>query len=229
MRISAVLFDMDGVLIDTDEAIAALWHGLGAEFGVSIDAADIAAHVLGCSPEHTVGTVFAALGPDDRERVMDRVRAAEPTLGFAPVPQAARLVERLAAAGVPLALVTSASTGRAERVLKELGIDGAFSTSVTWGEAQRGKPAPDCYLLAARRLNVPAAECLVFEDTSSGVRAAVAAGAPCVGVSRYDPAPLRTGGARHVVRTFDAVGVRQAADGLVLTIGDEELPVTPAA
>lgn len=228
MRISAVLFDMDGVLIDTDEAVAGLWRGLAAEFGVTVDAAGIAAHAYGCAPEHTVETVFAALRPHDRERVMNRVRAAEPTLGFSPVPRAARLVERLAGAGVPLALVTSASADRAERVLKELGIAGRFTTTVTWGEAARGKPAPDCYLLAARRLDVPPADCLVFEDTPSGVRAAVAAGTRCVAVSRSDHAPLRAGGARHVVHTFEAVGVADAGDTLVLVIGDEELVLAPA-
>ncbi len=229
MRISAVLFDMDGVLIDTDEAIAALWHGLAAESGIAIDAADIDAHVYGCAPEHTVETVFAALDQRDREHVMDRVRASEPTLGFAAVPQAARLVDRLAGAGVPLALVTGASAGRAERVLKELGITEAFTATVTWGEAHHGKPAPDCYLLAARRLDIPAAECLVFEDTPSGVRAAVSAGAHCIGISHSTPASLQASGARHVVPTFDAIGVRDDANGLVLTINEEELTVVRAS
>lgn len=226
MTISAVLFDMDGILIDTDEAVAALWRRLAARYGVPpIGPADLAAHVYGCSPEHTVGTVFSSLGPEDRDAVMAGVREAEAALGFSPVPDAARLVDRLAAAGVPLALVTSASLGRAERVLKELGLTDRFGATVTWGEAGRGKPAPDCYLLAARRLGLPPAECLVFEDTFGGVRAAVTAGASCVAVSRSDPAPLRRSGARLVVGGFEAIGFRDAAAGPVLRIDGHDLEI----
>ncbi len=225
MTISAVLFDMDGVLIDTDGAIADLWLGLAAESGVPLDATGIAADVLGCAPEHTVATVFAALDADGRERVLERVRVCEPDLGYAPVPAAVAVVEGLAAAGVPLALVTGASADRAGRVLKELGVAGLFGATVTWGEAARGKPAPDCYLLAARRLAVPPERCLVFEDTPSGVRAAVAAGARCAGVSRSAPAALRDSGARPVVATFADVTVRT---GPVLTVGGEHLPLSPA-
>jgi HAD superfamily hydrolase (TIGR01509 family) len=229
MDLSAVLFDMDGVLIDTDAAIAGLWHGLAGEYGTTISPADLAAHVYGCVPEHTVETVFAALGTSDRAHILRRVREAEPTLGFTPVPQAADLVRRLAAAGVPLALVTGASATRAGRTLDALGLTGRFAATVTWGEAARGKPAPDCYLLAAERLGVPAQACLVFEDTTGGVRAATAAGAACVAVGPADPAALRAHGARHAVPGFQTVRFHDSPAGAVLAVADEEFRFAPAA
>ncbi|MFI1736881.1 HAD family hydrolase [Streptomyces sioyaensis] len=222
MQFSGVLFDMDGVLVDTDQAVADLWNGLASEYGLTISDGEFAAHVYGCVPEHTVETVFAPLAPPDRAKVLTRVRESEPDLAFTPVPHASELVHDLAGAGVPLALVTGASAARADRALRTLGLTGRFGTTVTWGESARGKPAPDCYLLAARRLGIPPAECLVFEDTSGGVRAATAAGAICVAVSRLDPAPLRAGGARHVVPGFEAVSFRRHAAGAVLNVADQE-------
>ncbi|MEU5211814.1 HAD family phosphatase [Streptomyces sp. NPDC020742] len=222
MQFSAVLFDMDGVLVDTDRAIADLWHRLASESGLALSDEDLANHVYGCVPEHTVETLFAPLAPPERDGVLARVRAAEPDLVCEPVPYGAELVRALAAEGVPLALVTGASLTRASRALHALGLTGLFDATVTWGEAPRGKPAPDCYLLAAQRLDLPPDRCLVFEDTSSGVRAATTAGATCIGVGPADPDALRTSGARHAVPGFHAVSLRAASDGAVLTVADTE-------
>lgn len=221
MKLSAVLFDMDGVLIDTDQAVSELWRGLAAEHGLTLTAADLATDVYGCAPEHTVETVFAPLAPDGRAEVLDRVRAAEPGLGFAPVPHAARLVRQLADAAVPLALVTGASEARAARATRALGLTGRFAASVTWGEAASGKPAPDCYLLAADRLGVSPADCLVFEDTTSGARAAATAGAVCVAVGETGRAALLASGARHVVPGFASVRFTGGADAPSVGIGED--------
>ncbi|WP_369192326.1 HAD family hydrolase [Streptomyces sp. R08] len=222
MELSAVLFDMDGVLIDTDQAIADLWNALAAQSGLTIATAEFAAHVYGCSPEHTIETVFASLTPHDRAKVLRRVREAEADLTFSPVPHADDLVHQLAEANVPLALVTGASADRAARTLRTLDLTGLFSTAVTWGESARGKPAPDCYLLAADRLGVAPQTCLVFEDTTAGVSAAVAAEAVCVAVSRLAPQPLRTSGARHIVPDFGTIRVHRHKTWTLLDIADQE-------
>jgi sugar-phosphatase len=205
MDVSAVLFDMDGILVDTSEAVAELWIGLAVESGVVLGSAGLAAHVYGCAPEHTVETVFAPLSPQDKARVLERVREAEPDLGCVPIPHAPALVRELAASGVPLALVTGGSQARADRSVRELDLTGCFATTVTWGEAAQGKPAPDCYLLAARRLGVDSTACLVFEDTAGGVRAAVAAGATCVAVNPLERAALLAHGASQSVHGFEEV------------------------
>lgn len=205
MNVSAVLFDMDGILVDTSEAVAELWIALAVEFGVVLGPAELTAHVYGCAPEHTVETVFASLTPADRARVLQRVREAEPGLGCVPIPYAPALVRELSASGVPLALVTGGSRARADRSLRELGLADCFSATVTWGEAVHGKPAPDCYLLAAGRLGVDSRECLVFEDTAGGVRAAVAAGATCVAVNSLEREALLAHGASQGVNGFEEV------------------------
>lgn len=108
------------------------------------------------------------------------------------------LIERLEAAGLPMALATSAPRLNVEHTLAELGLTDAFPIIVRGDEVARGKPAPDVFIEAARRLNVPAADCLVFEDAPMGVEAAHAAGMRVVALttsfqaahlSQLDPAP----------------------------------------
>ncbi len=207
-----VLFDLDGVLIDSTEGIVALWHGLTAAHGRRLHAADIDRHVLGCSPEHTVATLFAGLPPHVHRDVLAAVREAEPDLAFVEIAGAGRLVRELHAAGIRLGLVTGASGARAERVLTTLGLHTRFEARVTWGEAERGKPAPDCYELAVRRLGLRPEACLVFEDAPGGVSAAVAAGTACVGVG-----PAATG-AKWRVAGLNEVGCRPYGTGVALEL-----------
>lgn len=214
-RTGAALFDMDGVLVDTDAAVAELWQRVAAGVGRALTSAELRAHVLGCAPEHTLDRLFASSPAGERQWLLGQIRAGEPELAFQPLPGAVRLVRALAAAGVPLALVTSASAGRAAAVTDALGISDCFGARVTWGEASRGKPDPEPYLLAAFRLGVRPAECTVVEDSVNGVRAAVAAGAACIGVDRRGArSPLLAAGAEPVVTSLahiDVAGWRDSA------------------
>ena len=203
--LSAVLFDLDGVLVDTDSAILALWRDICARHGIMASDADLTPMVLGCSPEHTVGTLLRDLPTTARAEVLAYVRVAEPDLRCPPCPGAADVARRLAEAGVPLAVVTSASARGTTRVLSELDIAGCLTTTVVWGQAPRGKPHPDGYLLAAARLGLPADRCVVFEDSVSGLRAALAAGATCIGVGARHREDLLGNGATAVVATLAEV------------------------
>ncbi|NEC68446.1 HAD family phosphatase [Streptomyces sp. SID9727] len=202
----AVLFDLDGVLIDTDAAVAALWRRAAESVGRDLSPEDMRTNVLGCSPERTIERVFGDCPEADRLRVLEEVRAGEPELGWEALPGGRNLVRALAAAGVPLALVTSASAARATAVTRGLGLTGHFAAMVTWEDAARGKPDPQPYMIAADRLGVPVGGCVVFEDSESGVQSAVAAGATCVAVSvRGYRSELSALGAAHVITSLDHV------------------------
>ncbi|ADO74719.1 HAD family hydrolase [Stigmatella aurantiaca] len=228
--VSAVMFDMDGVLIDTHHAVAALWTEIARGHGKHLTEEDIRRYVLGRSPEHTVTALFAELEGESREHLLNQVRQAEPRLNFSGIAGTQALVERLAAAGVPLALVTSGSKTRVQRVLAALGLAPSFRVCVTWEDIQNGKPAPDCYLLGAKRLGIPADRCLVVEDAPSGIAAGNAAGAVCLGLTTGDGADLRERGARYVVQDLADVECRAKPGGLelvfqgnvLITIGKED-------
>lgn len=221
---AGVLFDLDGVLIDSTESILALWRDLAAGYGRTLAGSTLRDHVLGCSPEHSVAALFGDLDDDARRDLLDRVRAAETHLGFVEVPGARQLVGALGAAGVRLGLVTGASAARARRALALLGAGTLFETSVTWGETERGKPAPDCYRLAAARLGLPPHRCLVIEDAPSGVLAASAAGAATVGVG--DEVSLRAAGARWTVPDLTVLGCAPVPAGVALDLPGGPVPVS---
>jgi HAD superfamily hydrolase (TIGR01509 family) len=98
-----------------------------------------------------------------------------------PIPGVIGLIERLAVAGIPLAVATSASQRRAAAVVAQFGVAERFSVIVAAGDVQNHKPHADVYIEAARRLNVSAAQCVAIEDTESGVEAARRAGMKVVG------------------------------------------------
>jgi sugar-phosphatase len=218
-QFDGVLFDLDGVLIDSTEAIVALWRDLAAGRDRPLRPARIRGDVLGCTVEHTVAAIFGDLDPTDRVSIVEEVRSAEPGLDFEVMPGARSAVGRLASAGVRLGLVTGASTTRVRRALTRLGLPGAFTAMVTWDDATRGKPAPDCYALAAHRLGLAPDTCVAFEDTASGVRAATRAGVVCVGVG--GDRELAAAGAAWVVPDLTAVDYSHGARGLDVYLSGE--------
>ncbi|NUP66945.1 MAG: HAD family phosphatase [Nonomuraea sp.] len=181
--VQAVLFDMDGTLVDTE----GLWWQAAAEvalaLGRELTAAD-APHVVGrtvgdtaayllddgpaaevAGPSREVAEVAGALTGAFAERVR-----GEPAV----VPGARELLAELAAAAMPTALVSASPRSIVELVLPRLGH--TFDLVIADGDTARGKPHPDPYLEAARRLRVTPARCVAVEDSPAGVAAATAAG-----------------------------------------------------
>ena len=102
---------------------------------------------------------------------------------LAPMPGLNALIQRLKDDGIAVALATSAPEPNVAHTLAELGLSAAFPIIVRGDQVARGKPAPDVFLEAARQLNLPPAQCLVFEDAPMGVVAAQAAGMPVVALT----------------------------------------------
>ena len=203
VRCSAVLLDVDGVLVTTEGAVLELWAEVCARRGRAAPGEESSTHIVGCSPEHTVRHLFPEADAAGVEEVLAIVRTLEPGLRSAPVPGAADLVRGLHAAGVPVALVTGASRERLAAVVGALGLHDEVTATVTWGET-RGKPSPDPYVLAARRLGLDAADCVVVEDAPAGVTSAVTAGATCIGLAppaSAERSALERAGAAAVVGT----------------------------
>lgn len=219
-RLRAVLFDLDGVLVETRSAVAELWRDLCRREGRPLTDGELGTSVLGCSAEHTVAHLFPDRDTESRHRVLTAVRRAERSLPVTGIAGGAAFVQALAAHDVPMALVTGASTERAVAALRALDLTGCFTALVTWGDVVRGKPHPDCYLLAADRLGLPARQTLVVEDSAAGVAAARGAGAACVAVGPDAP-QLVTAGALAGVPSLSGIAIAApAATGAIdLTVG----------
>ena len=188
--VEAVIFDMDGLLIDTEAVYLEAYQAAAALMEVQLPLAFCHSLIGRPSPDCD-RLIQEFLGPAFELDVFNdhadghAARALEANV---PVkPGAVELLAFLAERGLPLAVATSSSRRTAERHLGQAGLLGHFHALATRDDVVRGKPHPDLYLEAARRLGVAPERCLAFEDSNHGLTAAHAAGAIAVMVPDIVP------------------------------------------
>jgi len=193
--LGAVLFDMDGLLVDSEPLWFAVETDVMARLGGRWTPADQQA-LLGSALENSVRYLLErATVPADPAQVAEwmigGIEAQVRDHGVTVMPGAAALVTGVAASGLPYALVTSSQRRFADAVLARTGL--RFPVVVSGNDVRRGKPDPEPYRLAAHRLGVPPSRCLVLEDSITGVAAAEAAGCAVVAVPTLRPIEARPG------------------------------------
>lgn len=192
----AVIFDFNGTLSDDEPILEEIFTDLfAAHLGWQMSAADYRSTLRGRSDREIVeiavrdhGGVRPELTEDllrrRGERYKQIVAEKSPVAG-----PAAELVERLAVAQVPMAVVTGAQRADVQAVLDSCGVGRRIELLVTDEDVRTGKPDPEGFLLGARLLGVPPEDVLVFEDSVPGIRGALAAGMACIAVTGSDPDP----------------------------------------
>jgi HAD superfamily hydrolase (TIGR01509 family) len=191
--IAAVVFDLDGVLIDSEPVWERVRRGLVAERGGHW-AADAQRKIMGMNTQEWARYLSRDLGvglpPDEVaalvvDRMATRYRERIPFM-----PGAVEAVHRLAARW-PLGLASSSPPVLIETVLEAAGLRSYFQVTMSTEQVPRGKPAPDIYLAVTARLGVPPPDCAAIEDSSNGLRSAAAAGLHVIAVPhpQYPPDP----------------------------------------
>jgi len=188
MRTSAVIFDLDGVLIDTERLAFTAWQRKLSEMGFSLEESDYRV-MIGLDADQTVSYVQVKTGivsdPTtllaDHEKMMLAILDRE----IEPLPGATDLVWELHDRGYPLGIASNSSLDYVARALKGLGLEGAFTAIISREQVRNGKPAPDIYLAACAALGESPLQCLAVEDSIVGVKSAAAAGVRCIAI----PAP----------------------------------------
>lgn len=195
---------MDGTLVDTERL---WWEAVEQVAGRPLTVAD-QPEVLGRPVEHTADWLAAATGTEAGRLAAELHRefAARVRTGIVPRPGALDLLDALALAGVPTALVTASPRAVADTVLDALGAT-RFAVSVTADDTEHTKPAPDPYLAACDALGVDPAACVAVEDTETGVASAEAAGCAVLAVPSL--APIGTAPGRTVLASLAGVTVAQ--------------------
>jgi beta-phosphoglucomutase len=189
----AILFDLDGVVLDSLAAHLAAWEQTLAPLGIHLTRDDLAP--LEGMPTAPMAIKFTELflGRACSHEEAARLAAIKRALFLRlldprPIPGIVPLLHNLRGRGYRLALVTGNSGPAVAHVLSALGLDGLFELRVTAEDTSRGKPDPEPYSTAAARLNLPPADCLVVENAPLGLQSATAAGMRCVALATTLPA-----------------------------------------
>lgn len=180
LPVRLVIFDMDGLMFDTERIAVDAWRSAGEQLGFPIPPG-LVIETIGLNRRDTEATLLRRLGegfPYDEARRL-RICYAEEIVARNGVPLMEglfELLDMLDGAGVPKAVATSTERARALRLLDLAGIRSRFDAIVCGDEVERGKPSPDIFLAAAAKLQIDPSGCVVLEDSESGLMAAHRAG-----------------------------------------------------
>ncbi len=192
----AVLFDLDGTLVQTEELKARSYAEAARALDPAVRADDVVAafsHLAGCSREEVArGLVDRFHLPGTPERLVElRLERYDAMLGDAALIRrqalgaAIALLGRVRREGLRTGLTTMSDPAHASLILNALGLAGDFEAVITPADVAHGKPAPDMYQAITRRLGCAPGDCIALEDSVAGITAATTAGVPCIAVPTW--------------------------------------------
>lgn len=197
---AGALFDLDGVLIDSETEYTRIWGEIEARFPTGI--ADFPLVIKGTTLPHILDTYFA--DEPVRTQVVEMLHDRENRMEYRPIAGALEFLDTLAANGIPAAIVTSSNTEKMDNLYRQLpGFRERFATVITSCDVTRSKPDPEGYLLAAGRLGLEPEKCCVFEDSFSGLEAGRRAGGAVVALATTNPRHTLVDKANAVIDNFN--------------------------
>jgi len=189
---SALIFDMDGVLVDSNPFHVQKWIEFLHERGIPYNAEDLPKQILGSRNDTALRRFFGRdLPKGEIEKLSEDLEArfraafrphAQPLLGLK------TLMDECRAEGIPLAVASSAMTKNVDFVVDTLKLRSYFASIVTGDDVSRPKPDPEIYIQAAERLTLAPAKCVAFEDSFVGIESAKRASMKCVAIASTFPA-----------------------------------------
>lgn len=201
----AALFDLDGVLIDTEPVYTRIWNDIEKHFPTGKE--NFAQIIKGSTLPKILNTYFR---PEDHAAIIAMLEDAEESMDYPLFTDTIPFLQRLRDAGIPAAIVTSSNDRKTNRLFAMYpGFRDYFASVVTDSRVRHSKPDPEGYLLGASDLSTDPADCVVFEDSFNGLKAGRAAGCTVVGLSTTNPAGSLT----------------DLADIVVPSLGDKALNV----
>ncbi len=184
--IGAVIFDFDGLILDSETPEYLAWQAVYGRYGLAFPLASWLQNIgRNDSPFDPLGPFRQAgspILPEAAAALWHGQRARLEQQYLTPLPGVVALLDGLKRQAIRTGIASSSEVSRVRALLAALGLDTYFDAVACGDEVARAKPAPDVYRLAARRLGVPDAACVALEDSENGVRAAKAAGMRCIAV-----------------------------------------------
>jgi len=210
MDLKAVIFDLDGIVVNTVPLHFKAWKKMFSEYGKDFSFQDYKEKVDGIPRIDGAKAILPQLSQQELKKAASKkqnyfleflekegVKVYESTLN---------LIKNLRKESIKVAVISSSKN--CLYILKKANIDNLFDVIITGNDIKRGKPHPDVFLLAIERLNLSPKQCVVFEDAVLGAEAAKMAGIRCVGVDRYNN-PERLRGADLVIADVNQIDIEQ--------------------
>lgn len=209
-EIEAVIWDMDGVLADTAPHHLRAWQEIFGKRGINFTEEDFK-RGFGIRNDAIIRNILGGqVTKDEIEAIaQEKEKAFRRIIGqnVRPLPGALKLLQALNEHGVRMAIASSTTIENIRLIIGGLGIENCFKAVVTGHDVTEGKPSPQVFLLAARRLGVEPENCIVIEDAVAGVVAAKSAGMYCVAVTNTHPEE-KLKEADLIVDTLEAVSIK---------------------
>lgn len=185
MKNIGVLFDLDGVLIDSETEYTRIWGEVHRRYPTGIE--DLPHKIKGMTLDNIIATYFN--DREDKQQLRDTLHELENQMTYEWLPGAKEFIEWLISENIPRALVTSSDNEKMAHLREQLPeLESMMTTIVTADKISKSKPDPEGYLLAAKLIGVPPQHCAVVEDSLQGVKAGRASGAFVIGMEGTLPA-----------------------------------------
>jgi beta-phosphoglucomutase len=210
--LKAVIFDMDGVIINSHPAHRTAWRRFLRELGRDVSESELDFILDGRKRADILRYFLGNLTDSELEEQGRRKDEffKEVSLDVNPIAGVLDFLAQLEAKKISIAVATSATESRARSTLAQLGVSGRFQVVVTGSDVKQGKPDPAIYQLTCNRLRLQPENVLAVEDAVSGIRAAKSAGLRCIGIAPKGFAqPLIDAGAEFVVGDFSEISIEQ--------------------
>ena len=173
-----VLFDLDGVLLDSEGQYSIFWERMDREYPTGVD--NFASYIKGF---HLTRILSYFATDEVREQVLNKLLAFERNMRFEFFPGALDFVKRLRAAGIPMAVVTSSDRKKMQALYNQYPeFPSLFDQIITGDMVTKAKPDPECFLMGARQLGMDIKDCIVIEDSRNGLLAGRDSGAMVIGI-----------------------------------------------
>lgn len=202
----AALFDLDGVLIDTEGIYTEIWNDIEKEYPTGVE--NFALRIKG----NTLPNILATYYPDAKvqRKVVQKLKDSEEKMEYRIFDGVIEFLVDLCANDISAAIVTSSNNAKMQRLFEALPrFKFFFDTIITDADVRKGKPNPECYLTAASRLGVAPDKCVVFEDSFAGLKAGRAAGASVVALATTNSKESLEGQADLIISSFREIKVKQ--------------------
>ncbi len=208
-QFKAIIFDLDGVIIDSNPAIIEFWSSWALKEGFALTDQMIREWVFGRRVTATIEGLFTDLSDTRKKEIEQDGYLFDQSMQPEGIAGIRQFIQGLTDIQFTMGVATSSHHSRMLQMLERVGVADNFVHFVTAHDVSKGKPDPEPYLKMAEKINMPASQCLVFEDANSGVQSAIAAGMQVIGIgNEVTKEDLLLLGALEVITSFSEIEIR---------------------